>query len=96
MGDVAHAEDAWRHASWLDLHDVEAFNLLALMDVRLGRFGDAIKVQRRALSRQPDQPRQYLILSDILEKMGRPDEARAALAQVSEMKVIVDGSAGVN
>ena len=96
MGDVAHAEDAWRHASWLDVHDVEAFNLMAQMDVRLGRFGDAIKVQRRALSRQPGQPRQYLILSDILEKMGRPDEARAALAQVSEMKAIADASAAIN
>lgn len=96
MGDVAHAEDAWRRASWLDVHDVEAFNLTAQMDVRLGRFGDAIKVQRRALSRQPGQPRQYLILSDILEKMGRPEEARAALAQVSEMKAIADASAGMN
>jgi Flp pilus assembly protein TadD len=96
MGDVARAEDAWRHASWLDVHDVEAFNLMAQMDVRLGRFGDAIKVQRRALSRQPGQPRQYLILSDILEKMGRPDEARAALAQVSEMKAIADASTGID
>ena len=96
MGDVAGAEDAWRRASWLDVHDVEAFNLMAQMDMRLGRFGDAIKVQRRALSRQPGQPRQYLILSDILEKMGRPDEARAALAQVSEMKAIADASAAIN
>jgi Flp pilus assembly protein TadD len=96
MGDVAGAEDAWRRASWLDVHDVEAFNLMAQMDVRLGRFGDAIKIQRRALSRQPGQPRQYLILSDILEKMGRPDEARAALAQVSEMKAIADASAAIN
>lgn len=96
MGDVAHAEDAWRHASRLDVHDVEAFNLMAQMDARLGRFGDAIKVQRRALSRQPGQPRQYLILSDILEKMGRPDEARVALAQVSEMKAIADASAAIN
>jgi tetratricopeptide (TPR) repeat protein len=96
MGDVTGAEDAWHRASWLDVHDVEALNLLAQMDVRLGLFDNAIKVQRHALSREPGQPRQYLILSDILEKMGRPEEARAALAQVSEMKAIADASAAIN
>lgn len=96
MGDATGAENAWQHASWLDVHDVEALNLIAQMDVRLGRLDDAMKVQRRALSRQPAHPRQYLILSDILTKMGRPDEARAALAQVSEMKAIADTSAAIN
>jgi len=96
MGDVASAEAAWQRASWLDLHDVEALNLMAQMDIRLGRLDHAIKVQRRALSRQPGQPRQYLILSDILAKMGRSDEARAALAHVSEMKAIAEASAAIN
>jgi len=96
MGDVARAEEAWRHASWLDVHDVDALNLWAQMEVRLGHFSNAIKVQRRALSRQSAQPRQYLILSDILTKMGRPDEARAALAQASEMKAIADASVAIN
>jgi Flp pilus assembly protein TadD len=96
MGDVARAEEAWRHASWLDVHDVEALNLWAQMEVRLGHFSNAIKVQRRALSRQSAQPRQYLILSDILAKMGRPDEARAALAQACEMKAIADASVAIN
>lgn len=96
MGDVAGAEDAWRRASWLDIHNVEALNLLAQMDVRLGRFNNAIKAQRRAVSRQPSQPRQYLILSDILVKMGRTDEARLALAQVSQMKAIAEASTAIN
>lgn len=96
MGDITGAEKAWRRASWLDVHDVEALNLMAQMDVRQGRFDDAIKLQRRALSRQPGQPRQYLILSDILTKMGRSDEARAALAQVSAIKAIADASAAIN
>jgi protein O-mannosyl-transferase len=96
MGNVAQAEAAWRHASWLDVHDVEALNLWAQMEVRLGHFDDAIKVQRRALSRQAAQPRQYLILSDILSKMGRPDEARAALAQASEIRATADASVAIN
>jgi Flp pilus assembly protein TadD len=83
LGDIAHAEQALRHASWLDVHDAEALSVLAGLRVRQNRLEDAFQTQRRAVARQPDQARQYLLLSDILEKMGRTDEARAALAQVS-------------
>jgi len=86
MGNTAKAEAAFRHASWLDVHDAEALNLMALLNVRQNKLEDACKTQRRAIARQPDQPRQYLLLSDILSKMGREEEARAALAQVSTMK----------
>ncbi|HYJ04699.1 MAG TPA: tetratricopeptide repeat protein, partial [Chthoniobacterales bacterium] len=74
------AAAALRHASRLDIHDAESLNLLALVDVRQDRLQDACATQRRAVSRQPDQPRQYLLLADILGKMGRADEAQAALA----------------
>jgi tetratricopeptide (TPR) repeat protein len=86
MGDPAKAEAAFRHASWLDVHDTEALNLMALLSMRQNKLDDACETQRRALARQPDQPRQYLLLSDILSKMGRAEEAQALLAQVSEMK----------
>jgi protein O-mannosyl-transferase len=81
-GNVSEAEVALRHASWLDFHDAESLNLIAMMKVRQNRLDVAYEIQRRAVARQPDQPRQYLLLSDILEKMGRDSEARAALAQV--------------
>ncbi|MEY2489143.1 MAG: protein O-mannosyl-transferase [Verrucomicrobiota bacterium] len=86
MGDVAKAEAAFRHASWLDVYDAEALNLMALLSVRQNKLEDACKTQRRAVARQPDQPRQYLLLSDILSKMGRAEEARVTLAQASAMK----------
>jgi protein O-mannosyl-transferase len=85
-GDVEAAASALRHASWLDLHETDALNLIALMRVRQNRLEDACQTQRRAIARQPDQPRQYLLLSDILDKMGRSDEARAALAQASRLR----------
>ena len=44
----------------LDVHDPEALNLIALLDVRQDKLEDACKAQRRAVARQPDQPRQYL------------------------------------
>jgi tetratricopeptide (TPR) repeat protein len=96
QGDAEKAEAALRHASWLDLHDVEALNLIAEMKIRQNRLDAAYTIQRRAVARQPDQPRQYLILSDILTRMGRSVEARAALAHASEMKAIADNSVAIN
>ena len=62
-------------ASLLDVHDVEALNLIATMSMRQNHLEDAFRAQRRAVARQPDEPRQYVMLSNILEKMGRRDEA---------------------
>jgi protein O-mannosyl-transferase len=85
-GDVDLAESALRHASWLDVHATEPLNLLALLQLRQNHLDDAFRSQRRAVARQPEQPRQYVLLSNILDKMGRADEARAALAKVSELR----------
>jgi tetratricopeptide (TPR) repeat protein len=87
-GDAVKAETALRHVSWLDIHDAESLNLIAAMNLRQNRFEDACAIQRRAVARQPDQPRQYILLSDILEKMGRTDEARSVLAQVTQMSAL--------
>ena len=87
-GDVPRAEAALRHASWLDVHDAEALSLIASISLRQKRFEEAYQAQRRAVARQPDQPRQYVLLSDILEKMGRTGEARDALAEVARLKAI--------
>ncbi|HEX8312057.1 MAG TPA: tetratricopeptide repeat protein, partial [Chthoniobacteraceae bacterium] len=70
MGDLAKAEAAFRRASRLDIHDVSSLNQSALLSVTQQRFEEAYTTQRRAIARQPDEPRQYLILSDILSNMG--------------------------
>jgi len=87
--DIAKAEAAFRLTSRLDVHDVNGLNQTALLRVNQHRFEEACAIQRRAIARQPDEPRQYLILSDILERMGRGDEARAALAQVQHLQSLV-------
>jgi len=87
-GDPVGAEKAFRHASWLDVYDAEALSALALLEVQQNRLEDAFHTQRRAVSRQPDQTRPYLLLSDILEKMGRPAEAQAALARVNHLQAL--------
>jgi tetratricopeptide (TPR) repeat protein len=85
-GDAEAAAVALRQASWLDIHETTALNLIALIRMRQDRLDEALSTQKRALSRQPDEPRQYLLLSDILQKMGRAEESRAALAQVSRLR----------
>jgi tetratricopeptide (TPR) repeat protein len=85
-GSDEKAAAAFWHASRLDIQNVEALNLLALLELRQNRFDDALKIQRRALARQPDQPRQHLLLADILGKMGRADEARTQLAEVNRLE----------
>jgi Flp pilus assembly protein TadD len=65
---------------------VEALNLLAQIKLRQHCLDDAYLAQCNALARQPDEPRQYVLLSAILEKMGRTLEAHTAVAQVKRLE----------
>jgi protein O-mannosyl-transferase len=95
-GDARRAEELFRHASRLDLYEADALHDLVLMRVRENRFGEAIQIQQRAIARRPDEPRQYVLLSEIFEKMGRGDEARAALAQASQLRSMVQDQSIAN
>jgi Flp pilus assembly protein TadD len=95
-GDVEAAVAILRHASWLDIHETAALNLIAMMQFNENKLEDACRVQRRAVARQPDEPRQYILLSNILDKMGRNEEARAALAQVSRLRMLADSKTAAN
>lgn len=94
--DIARAEAALSHASWLDVHDAEALHLMAMISLRQNNLPKAFRAQRRAVKRQPDQPSQYLLLSNILEKMGRGNEARAALAQASRLRELAGTPTAAN
>src|ERR1043166_2865192 len=95
-GDVGPSETALRHASRLDVHETDALNLIATMRLRENQLAEAFNAQRRAVARQPDEPRQYILLSNILEKMGRAEEARAALAQVSHLRALAQNASVAN
>jgi tetratricopeptide (TPR) repeat protein len=88
MGDPERAATALQHASRLDVHEVDGLNLIAQMRLRQDRLADACQAQRRAVARQPDAPRQYILLSDILERMGQTAEAKDAFANVARLKAI--------
>ena len=88
-GDAERADAALRLASRLDVHDTEALRLMVEMRLRENNLDAAFEIQRRAVARQPDQPSQYVLLSDILEKMGRSIEAHAELAKASELRSLI-------
>ena len=87
-GDAERAVTALRNASWLDVHEVEALNLIARTRVRQNRFEEAYRAQKRAVGRQPGALRQYVFLSDILEKMGQTAEAKSVTAEVARLEAI--------
>jgi tetratricopeptide (TPR) repeat protein len=88
--EVDLADAALRRASWLDVHDTQALNLIAMIRSNQNHLDEAYAAQRRAVSRQPDKPQQYVMLSKILEKMGRNDEARAAREKVSRLCALAE------
>ena len=91
-GDLALADSALQRASWLDLHGTEALRLMVGIRMRQNNLVEAMRLQRRAVARQPDEPSQYVLLSDILEKMGRNREADAALAEGSRLRALAQTS----
>jgi tetratricopeptide (TPR) repeat protein len=95
-GDADRADAALRRASWLDIHDTEALGLIVQMRLRQNRLDEAWRIQRRAVARQPDEPRQYVLLSDILTRMGRGNEAQAALAEASRLRELVQNPLAAN
>jgi len=94
-GNLEQAAAAFQQASLLDVHDVEALNLIATMNVRQNHLEEAWRAQRRAVARQPDEPRQYAMLSNILEKMGRTEEARSAMAQVNRLQALAQSAKSI-
>ncbi len=86
--DPDRAADALRQASRLDVHDAESLNLLAMLSIQRGDLKEAYTTQRRAVSRQPDEPRQYVLLADVLKRMGRAGEAHLALAHVERLRAL--------
>jgi Flp pilus assembly protein TadD len=79
---------ALREANRLDIYDGRAWSGIAEIELERGRGEAALAAQFEAMERQPDEPRQYVALANILAKLGRKDEANAALkkAQLLALK----------
>lgn len=70
---------AFRAASRLDIYDGKALAAVAEIENSRGHSAVALEVQAEAMDRDPDQPKHYAELAAILEKLGRKEEASAAL-----------------
>jgi tetratricopeptide (TPR) repeat protein len=89
INDVPRSIQALRYAALLDVHDVESLNLLAQIFVHENHLEEARIAQSRAVAREPNQPRQYLMLAEILDKMERTSEAQTARDDATRLKAIV-------
>ena len=73
----------FERASRLDVHEVEALNALALLEAGRKHLERACGIQARAVHRRPHEPRQWLILSELLEAAGRHAEAQQAATRAA-------------
>lgn len=86
QGDGAGALAALRHACRLDIRETEALNLMTRIEMRAENFPAALVAQERAVSRQPGEPSQYLLYSEVLLQMGRTEQAQKALETAKRLK----------
>ena len=84
--DADRAIEAMRHAARLDIHDARPFANIARIELIRHRLEPARAAQQTAISRDRSQPSRYLVLADILEKLGRPTEAAAALREAEALR----------
>lgn len=78
QGDGPAALAALTHASRLDIRETQALNLTARIQLRANNLPAALRVQQRAVGRQPDEPSQYILFSEVLTQMGRTEQAAEA------------------
>jgi protein O-mannosyl-transferase len=95
-GDVVNAERALRDARRLDVHESDAARTLVTIWMNQDRLDEALRTQLRIVRRHSDEPRQYLLLSQVFTKMGRVNEANAALAEVSRLRALAESHTSVS
>lgn len=78
QGDVPGALAAFRHACRLDVRETDALNFITRLEMGAENLTAALLAQERAVSRQPGEPSQYLLYSEVLLQMGRTEEAKRA------------------
>ena len=76
----AKALAAWKEASRLDVYDAEALSSAAVLCLHDGQLPAAYDLQNRAVRRQPDSPKQHILLAQVLERQNNPLGAKAEVA----------------
>ncbi len=76
---------AFEHTSRLDLFDGRPFAAVAQVELSRHAGEAALAAQCAAIARAPDRPAHYLELGAILDRLGRPAEAHAALRKAQSL-----------
>ena len=84
-GESDAAIAALRHASALDIYDGKPLSGIAEIELARGRAQSALEAGLDAMVRSPGEPREYVVLAAVLEKLERKSEARAALRKAQQL-----------
>jgi tetratricopeptide (TPR) repeat protein len=88
-GEIDRSVEFLLRASKVDVWETDALNLLVMVLARQNRLAEACGVQRDAITRRPQDPQQYLVLSELLRREGRADEARAAMGEFNRIRLVI-------
>lgn len=100
-GDEAGALDILAWADRLDAHNADALNRVAAIECNLGHLPRALIAQRAAVRREPQSPKQYVLLAAIHNSLGETAEAQrqlniaADLTSQASISSHVGGEAGL-
>jgi protein O-mannosyl-transferase len=89
IGEIDRSAEFLLRASKVDVWETDALHLLVTVLARHNRLAEACAVEQRAIGRQPDLPQPYFILSELLQRGGRPEEARAAMAEFNRLQAMM-------
>jgi tetratricopeptide (TPR) repeat protein len=84
-GEPDSAIAALRHASTLDIYDGKPLSGIAEIELERGRPQAALEAELNAMVRSPGEPREYVVLAAVLEKLGKKGEANAALHRAHQL-----------
>ena len=85
-GDPGGAIDEYKHAALLDIHAGDPWFKIAQIYLALNKPEEARQAQLKGLARNPDLPLQYIVLSNILDQLGRKQESDEALKHAEELQ----------
>jgi tetratricopeptide (TPR) repeat protein len=84
-GEPDSAIAAFRHASALDIYDGKPLSGIAEIELKRGRPEAALDAELDAMERSPGEPRSYVVLAAVLEKLGRKSEANGAMRRAQQL-----------
>ncbi len=85
LGQAGAALAAWTEAARLDVYDAEAPSAAAALCLQENRLDEAHRFQAQAVHRQPDSPRQHVLLAQVLRRQGDLAGAERQLAQADQL-----------